>query len=313
MASVDVRGIERAAPAKIWPPLVTLWIVWGSTYLAIAIVGETMPAYLAMGFRLLIAAVALGLGLVIFGRGWSILRITRDELAFSALMGAILLGFIIGNLAYAERFVPSGIAALLVAVMPLFIVLFRFRAGERPSALTLGGVAIGMAGLAYMLLPGGTDVKPGSSELQVVFWSLTIIFGSFLWAFISWKSAGWTMPANALVATFYELLAGALCALGIGAATGERWDFALDAYPASAWNALLWLVIASVIGYGSYAWLIQNAPMSLVATYAYINPVVAVILGFLIIHEPITRDVVIGLVVVVGGVALVMTGERRRA
>lgn len=308
-----MRGIERAAPSRIWPPLITLWIVWGSTYFAIAVVGETMPPYLAMGLRFIVAALALGAGLVLFGGGPSVLKITRTELAYAALMGTILLGVIIGNLTYAERYVPSGIAALLVAVMPLFIVLFRVRAGERPSRLTLAGVAIGMAGLVFMLLPGGTDVKEGSSDLMVVFWSMTIIAGSFLWAFVSWRSAGWTMPRNALVATCYELFAGGFCAIGIGAVIGERWTFSVDAYPAAAWQGLLWLVIASVIGYGSYSWLIQNAPMSLVATYAYINPVVAVLLGFALIDEPITRDVVIGLVVVVGGVALVMSGERRRS
>jgi drug/metabolite transporter (DMT)-like permease len=305
--------VKRAAPSKIWPPLITLWIVWGSTYMAIAVVGQEMPPYLSMGLRLLIAGIALGAGLVLFGGGFSVLRVSRDELAYAALMGSILLGFIIGNLAYAERYVPSGIAALLVAVMPLFIVLFRFRAGEHPSRLTLAGVAIGMAGLAYMLLPGGTDVKFGSSDLLVVFWSFTIIVGSFLWAFVSWKSAGWPMPRNALVATFYELLAGALFAIGVGALIGERWDFSVDAYSAGMWQALIWLIIASVVGYGSFSWLIQNAPMSLVATYAYINPLVAVLLGFLIIDEPITRDVVTGLIVVVGGVALVMSGERRRS
>lgn len=313
MVSIDARGVERAAPSKIWPPLITLWIVWGSTYMAIAVVADDMPPYLAMGVRLLVAGIALGIGLVIFGGGVSVLKVSRTELAFASLMGTILLGLIIGNLAYAERYVPSGIAALLVAVMPLFIVLFRFRAGEHPSRLTLLGVAIGMAGLAYMLLPGGTDVKSGSSELLVVFWSATIIFGSFLWAFISWKSARWTMPRNALVATFYELLAGAMFALGVGAVIGERWDFTEGAYSTGAWQGLLWLVIASVVGYGSYSWLIQNAPMSLVATYAYINPVVAVILGYLLLDEPLTRDVVIGLIVVVGGVALVMSGERRRS
>lgn len=312
MTSTDARGIVRAPSSRIWPPLVTLWIVWGSTYLAIAVVGETMPVYLAMGLRLLMAGIAMALGLVVFGRGFAILRVTRAQLAWSSLMGTILLGLIIGNLALAERYVPSGIAALLVAVMPLFIVLFRFRAGEKPSRLTLVGVAIGMAGLAYLLLPGGTEAKAGATDLEVVFWSFTIIVGSFLWAFVSWKSARWDMPRNALVATTYELFAGAACAMGVGALIGERWDLTPGAYPMAAWEGVIWLTIASVIGYGSYSWLIQNAPMSLVATYAYINPVVAVILGVTIIGEQLTRDVVIGLVVVVGGVVLVMRGERAK-
>lgn len=306
---VDVRGITIAPRARIWPPLITLWIIWGSTYLGIAVVAKSMPAFLSMGLRFIAAAAVLGLTLAIV-KGPSVLRVSLPGLAYSALMGSILLGLIIGNLTLAERHVPSGIAALIVAVNPLWIVLFRFRAGERPPRLTLIGVAVGMTGLLLMLLPGGTKPVSGSTDVEVVLWSLTIIAGAFVWAAVSWRSARWPMPSNALVATFYELLAGGLCALGVGAVIGERFDFAAG-YPTDAWIGWAWLVVASVIGYGSYSWLIANAPMSLVATYAYVNPMVAVILGSVVIGEAITRDVVLGLTIVLGGVVLVIGGERK--
>lgn len=308
-ADVDVRGVTRAEPARLWPPLITLWIIWGSTYLGIAVVAQSMPAFLSMGLRFLAAAAVLGLAMLAI-KGPGSLRITVPGLAYSALMGTILLGVIIGNLTLAERHVPSGIAALIVAVNPLWIVLFRFRAGERPPPLTIAGVAIGMTGLVLMLLPGGTAPVSASTDLEVVLWSLTIVVGAFVWAAVSWRSSSWPMPRSALTATFYELLAGGLCALAIGAVLGERLDLATG-YPAQAWAGWAWLVVASVVGYGSYSWLIQNAPMSLVATYAYVNPVVAVILGSVLIGEPITRDVVLGLTVVLAGVVLVIGGERR--
>lgn len=307
--AVDVRGVTLAPSARIWPPLVTLWIVWGSTYLAIAVVGRTMPAYLSMGIRFLAAAALLGIPLVAV-KGIRVLRVSLPQLAYSALMGTLLLGLIMGNVTMAERHVPSGVAALLVAVIPLWIVLFRLRAGERPPRLTLLGVAVGMTGLALMLLPGGTAPVTGSSDAEVLVWSIAMIGGAFLWAAVSWRSARWPMPGNSLVATFYELLAGGLCALGIGAVLGERFDFAMG-YPLEAWMSWGWLVVASVVGYGSFGWLIANAPMSLVATYAYVNPVVAVILGSIVIGEAITRDVVLGLTIVLGGVVLVIGGERR--
>lgn len=307
--NVDVRGVTRAEPARLWPPLITLWIIWGSTYLGIAVVAQSMPAFMSMGTRFIVAAVVLGIGILAV-RGPKALRVDLPGLAYSALMGTILLGIIIGNLTLAERHVPSGIAALIVAVNPLWIVLFRFRAGERPAPLTLVGVAIGMTGLVLMLLPGGTTPVTGSTDLEVVLWSLTIVVGAFVWAAVSWRSARWPMPRSAMTATFYELLAGGLCALAIGAVLGERIDLATG-YPADAWAGWGWLVFASVVGYGSYSWLIQNAPMSLVATYAYVNPVVAVILGSALLDEPITRDVVLGLTVVLAGVVLVIRGERR--
>jgi len=284
-----------------------LWIIWGSTYLGIALLVQTLPALLGNGIRFLIAALFLGGGLAVF-KGPRVLAVSRAQFRGAAIMGVALLGVGIGTVSMAERYVPSGIVALLVSVIPMWIILFRVRAGDRPSRLTISGVALGMGGLVAMLLPGGTTAI-GGDDSDVFRWSLAIMVSSFIWAYFSWRSTRFELPTNPLTTSFYEMLVAGVALSIIGLLFGQRMDIAQAS--TSSWIGLGYLVIASLIAYTSYVWLLGNAPMSLVATYAYINPVVAVFLGWLIVGEAITRDVLIGLTIVVGGVVLVVTGERR--
>ena len=299
--------VSAGTPLQIWVPLVVLWLVWGSTYLAIAVTTQTMPPLLSAALRFLAAALILGVGLTMF-KGIGVLRVSIKEVAFAGLMGVMLLGVGLGTVSLAEQHIPSGIAALLVSVNALWVVLLRMRAGQRPSRLTLAGVAVGIVGLAFMLLPGGTAVVSGTDG-EVVLWSAAVLVSAFSWAFFSFKSTGYPLPRNVLVMTFYELAIAALALLGVGAVAGERLDFSVVTQ--SSWIALSWLVLASLIGYSAYGWLLNKAPRSLTSTYAYVNPVVAVLLGWLILSEPLTRDVIVGLTVVLGGVILVINGERR--
>lgn len=299
--------MSAGTPLQIWVPLVALWLVWGSTYLAIAVASQTMPPLLSAAVRFLAAAAILGIVLALV-KGFNVFRVTRSEFAYSGLMGVMLLSVGIGIVSLAEQRIPSGVAALLVSVNALWVVLLRLRAGQRLSRLTMAGVAVGLIGLAVMLLPGGTAVVAGT-DLEVVLWSAAVLVGAFSWAFFSFRSTGYTLPQNALVMTFYELIFASMALFGVGAAIGERLDFTVVTQ--SSWVALAWLILASLIGYSAYGWLLNKAPLSLVSTYAYVNPVVAVLLGTLILSEPLTRDVVIGLTVVLGGVILVINGERR--
>jgi drug/metabolite transporter (DMT)-like permease len=308
MTGSDVRGVTRAPSAQIWGPLVALWLIWGSTYLGIAIMGRSLPPLMGNGLRF--AAAGLVMALIIgLAKGWRSLAVTHAQLRAMATMGVMLLAVGIGTVALAERYVPSGIVALLVAVMPLWIIVFRVRAGERPAALTIGGVALGMAGLAFMVMPGGTTPVAGT-DMDVVVWSLAVLASSFCWALFSWRSSRYDLPDSPLVVTMYEMLIAAAALLLVGSITGERLH--PDVVSGQAWLACAYLAVASLAGYSAYMWLLGNAPMSLTSTYAYVNPVVAVFLGWLLIGEAISRDVVVGLTVVVGGVALVVTGERRR-
>ena len=303
----DVRGVQSASTAAIAPRLLSVWVIWGSTYLGLAVLVQTLPPLLGNGVRFLIAASILGLGLLVF-RGPRVLSITARQFKGAATMGVALLGVGIGTVSMAERFVPSGIAALLVSVMPLWIIIFRLRSGDRPSKLTLAGVAVGLTGLVAMLLPGGTEPIDGGDG-DVVRWSLAIMVSSFIWAYFSWRSSGFELPTNPLTTTFYEMTVAGVFLTIVGFIFGQRID--LSTASTASWVALGYLVIASLVAYTAYVWLLGNAPMSLVATYAYINPVVAVFLGWLVVGEPITLDVLIGVTIVVGGVVLVVTGERR--
>lgn len=305
---MDARGVVRAPTSQIMLRLIPLWFLWGATYLGIALLLESMPILMGNGSRFLVAGVILGLGLIVL-RGPRVLAITRQQLRSVITMGVMILSVGIGLLSLAERYVPTGIAALLVSITPLLIVIFRLRAGDRPARLTLIGVAVGLAGLALMLLPGGT-VPVSGTDADVVIWSAVIVLGSLSWAFFSWRSTSYDLPKDPLATTVYELLTAGVVLTVVGFLLGERWDFA--SITTASWIGWGYLVIASLIAYAAYVWLLDNAPISLTSTYAYVNPVVAVILGSLIIAEPLSRDVVIGLTIVVGGVVLVVTGERRR-
>ncbi len=308
MTSPDVRGVVRAPMPAILLRLMPLWVLWGATYLGIALMIESMPALMGTGGRFLAAGGLLAVGLMIV-KGPRVMAITLPQLRSILVMGVMILGVGIGTVSLAESYVPSGIAALLISITPLIIVLFRIRAGERPSRLTLAGVLVGLFGLALMLLPGGT-VPVSGTDLDVVLWSAAIVCGSLSWAFFSWRSSSYDLPGNLLTATTYELIVAGLFLSIVGAVIGERWDF--GAITTQSWVGWGYLVLASLIAYAAYVWLLSNAPISLTSTYAYVNPVIAVILGALVIAEPLSRDVVIGLTIVVGGVVLVVTGERRR-
>lgn len=268
---------------------------------------ETMTPLVSCGIRFFLAAVALG-GFLAIKNGPSSLRITKRQLRDSSIVGIALLGVGIGTVALAERFVPSGVVALLIAVTPLWIVLFRAANRDRPSMLTLIGVIIGFIGVGYMVLPGGTEPVNGTNT-DVLLWSLLILLGSLSWAYFSWRARRMDLPKSVFVTSFYEMLAAAVFTTVLGFVTGERPNFAQAS--TASWLALAFLVFASIVGYSAYGWLLQNVRMSLVATYAYVNPVVAVLLAWLIIGEQITTDIIFGSIFIVGGVILVVSGERR--
>ena len=304
----DVRGVTEAPLSRIAAPLITLWIVWGSTYMGTSLVVQSMPPLMGAGSRFLAGTVLLAL-IVVAIRGPKVFNITFPELRGAIFMGIFILAIGIGVLSLAQRYVPSSIAALIFSIIPLWIIIFRIRARDRPSRLTLIGVGIGLLGLILLLLPGGTEPVGNADTIQVAVWSLGIAVTSFLWAFFSWRSTSYAQPKDSLVTTVIELLTAGIVLTILGAVIGERWDFA--AVTNASWFGWAFLVIASTLGYSTYVWLIGNAPMSLVSTHAYVNPVIAVILGFTILNERITTDVVLGLTIVVGGVILVVSGERR--
>jgi len=299
----------RSGPL-LWFNLIIVWIVWGSTYIGILFATETIPPFVAMGSRFLVAFVIMALITGIF-RGWSALRVTRRQFASASFMGVALLGVGLGTVGLAQDYVPTGVMALIIASAPLTIVIWRVITGDRPARLTLVGVAVGLLGIGWMLLPGGTRPVSGTDG-DVVFWSLLILIASIVWATTSFFSARLPKPADSFALTTYELLSGGIALTVVGLIIGERID--LSAISGRSWAGWIFLVTAgSVLAFTSFTWLINNAPISLASTYAYVNPAVAVLLGLLLYSEVLTSDVVIGLTVVLGGVILVVSGESRRS
>ncbi|MFV0127495.1 EamA family transporter [Streptomyces sp. HMX112] len=295
---------RRTGGAALWGALAIVYVVWGSTYLGIRVVVETMPPFLSAGARFVTAGLVLA-ALLAWRNGIAVLRVTRAQLASAAVVGLLLLVGGNGLVVLAETTVPSGLAALLIAVVPAWVVLLRTAFGERPGLGAWTGVLLGLAGLAVLTLPGlSGDVRIGGV--------LTVIVATVMWSVGSFASSRIPMPANAFTASAYEMLAGGLGCLLLGLARGEQRGLDVSAFSARSWTALAYLVVfGSLLAFTAYAWLIQTAPLSLVATYAYVNPVVAVALGALILGEPLTWPIALGGAIVVAGVCLIVSTGRR--
>lgn len=290
----------------LWTNLLIVWIVWGSTYMGIRFASETIPPFIMSGSRFLTAFLIMVVLTAIL-RGPQALRVTPCEFATSCFLGVALLGVGLGTVGLAQDYVPTGIMALIIASTPLTIVIWRRVTGDRPPLLTLIGVFVGLAGIGWMLLPGGTRPVSGTDG-DVVFWSVMVLISSTIWATASFFSSRLPTPSDSFALTTYELLSGGTVLLVIGLVLGERVSF--TEISVRSWGGWLFLVVAgSVIAFSSFTWLINKAPISLASTYAYVNPAVAVMLGLLLYSEAITSDVVVGLTIVLGGVVLVVSGE----
>ncbi|MFD2766329.1 EamA family transporter [Micromonospora eburnea] len=300
-----------ARPALIWTALALVYVLWGSTYLGIRVAVESLPPFTSAVARFAAAAVVLAVVLR-FRRGPGALRVDLRQLGSAALVGLLLLAGGNGLVVLAEsgpagKAVPSGIAALLVATVPLLVVLLRTLGGDRPRLWTFAGVTLGFVGLVLLVLPAD---GPGTVPLAG---ALTVVAGAVSWSVGSFLSGRIRMPDDPFVATVYEMAAGALALAVVAAVRGEFADFSPADVTARSWAALAYLMVAgSLVAFTAYVWLLHHAPISLVATYAYVNPAVAVALGALLAAEPVTHQVLLGGAVIVAGVAVVVSTERPR-
>lgn len=293
---------------QVWTGLWLVYVLWGSTYLGIAYVVDTVPPLVGMGLRFCAASLVL-VTWVLVRRGPSALRVTRRQLRSAGLVGVLLLMGGNGGVALAEsQQLPSGLAALLVAVIPLWVVLLRWLARDRPSGRTVAGVGLGFLGLTVLLLPGS---RPEGVALLAV---ITVVAGAFLWSLGSFYATTADLPGDGLTTTAVEMAVGGLGLLAVGLLRGER--LVVSQVSTSSWLALLYLVVfGSLIAFTAYSWLLSVAPVSQVSTYAYVNPVVAVALGALLRDEDVTGTTVLGGAVTVLAVAVVVReeGRQRRA
>jgi drug/metabolite transporter (DMT)-like permease len=298
-------------PAARWKLLTALWtvyLVWGSTYVAIKLSVRTLPAFLSAGSRFLLAGFLLAVILTVTGRS---IRVTRRELAASALLGLSLLALGVGMVTLAETRIDSSIAAMIAGSVPLQVILLRTLAREGVALATRLSVLVGLAGLALVVIPGGGGAA-GAVGLSValaasISWSLGSFFGHRL-----------PLPRDGFVATTWEMLSAGVLLLVLGVVTGEPWSMDASGFTVQSIAAWLYLaVFGSLIGFTAYAWLLRNAPISKVVTHQYVNPLVAILLGALLLGEQLTLTVGLGAALIVGSVFVAVRSEnvaaRRRS
>ena len=304
-AGRKVSSTRRPTTAALVAAFAAIYLIWGSTYLAIRYAIETLPPLLMMGMRHVCAGAAL--------YAWTRLRGTPApklrEWLHPALIGALLFLGGHGSLAWAEQHVPSGIAALLVATLPMWIVvLARIKGTEgKFGGRALSGLVLGFLGVAVLF---GPDVLRHSGEVNLL-GAVAVLFGTFIWAAGTIYMRSVKMPDSPVISSAMQMLAGGMALMIAATLTRETAGFHLSAVSGRSWLALAYLaVFGSIIAFTAYSWLHTVATPSRVATYAYVNPVVAVLLGWLLAAEPMGVYTVIAMVVILIGVALVNSGQR---
>ncbi len=290
--------------AKIWIALWVVYIVWGSTYLGIELAGETMPGVFAAGVRFTTAGLLM-LGFVAWRHGLPRLRLRRAELASAAVVGLLLPG---ANsvLFITEQKVPIGLTSLIIASIPLWVLLLQLAAREKPDLVSTIGLVVGFVGIVLL-------VHPGSDTGPLGYLLLTVL-AAFMWALGSFLSPRMRVPRDALVATGYEMLAGGVALTVIGSIAYSPSELDPSSWSGRSVFGLVYLIVfGSLLGYSAYVWLLANAPIGKVSTYAYVNPVVAIALGVIVLDESVTVRIVAGALLILISVAIVLRREATAA
>lgn len=298
----------RAAPPSrllLVAAFAAIYIIWGSTYLAIRVAIDTIPPFLMAGARFLIA------GALLYGwaRARGAQRPTGSTWRSATVLGALFLLLGNGGVVWAEQRVPSGIAAVLVALLPIWTAIIEWirPPGKRPGAWVTAGLVTGFAGVALLLAPG-----VGSGAQVDLVGGAALIFASLSWAYAGIISKELPLPASAAQSSGMQMLAGGLLLTVAGLVTGEFARAELSAVSLRSAGAFVYLIVfGSLIGFSAFAWLLRVTTPGRVATYAYVNPIVAVFLGWLILGEPLATRDLIAAAIIVGGVVLITTARLR--
>jgi drug/metabolite transporter (DMT)-like permease len=304
--SVSKKKNNPPSSVAIWAAMITVYIIWGSTYLAIRFAIETIPPFLMAGVRFLIAGTILYLIRRARGDG----RPSRGEWRSASIIGILLLVGGNGGVVWAEQKVASGVTALLVGVAPLWMVLIDalHPGGRRPSRWAILGLVLGFVGIS--LLVGPSQVIGQGDNVDFV-GAVVLILSSLSWAVGSLYSRQAPLPSSPLLWTAMEMLAGGVGLFLLGFLTGELKQLDLTTLSSQSLTGMAYLIVfGSWVGLTSYTWLFRVAPTPLVATYAYVNPVVAVLLGHFLATEPLTPQIVIAATIVVGSVALTTISQQ---
>jgi len=288
----------------VWTALSAVYLIWGSTYLAIRFTVETTPPFLSAAARFLASGVVLYLLRRLAGDP----QPSGGEWRNAAAIGTLLLVGGNGAVVWAARYIPSSLAALLVATCPLWMLLFDFLRprGERPGPRALAGIVSGFCG-AVLLIGWSTNGTPEHGLIGAI----VVVLGSIFWAAGSIYGKTANLPPSPLLITAMEMLTGGAALLVIALISGEISNFALN--DMSSRSALAWtyLTVIGPIAFVSYAWLLRNAPIPLVSTYSYVNPLVAILLGYFLGNEILTLRVLTAAGLIIGSVVLVNVRRTR--
>jgi drug/metabolite transporter (DMT)-like permease len=291
---------------QIGAAFLAVYIIWGSTYFAIRVAIQTMPPLLMAGARFLVA------GALVFG--WLLLRgAERPKLVHwraALILGALLLFSGNGGVTWAEQYIPSGLAALIVAMVPIYVALLDWirPGGARPTALRIAGLALGFVGVALLIGPlatGGFSVA--------LFAACVPLLGSLCWAAGSLYARSAKLPANPLVGTGMEMLAGGVLLTAVGLLLGEGGQIHPERFSLESLLAFGFLVFfGSIVAFTSYIWLLGKVSAGRVSTYAYVNPVVAVFLGWEFYSEPVSARTLIAAAIILLAVMIITLSPNRQ-
>ncbi|HEX2194820.1 MAG TPA: EamA family transporter [Candidatus Limnocylindria bacterium] len=294
----------------------TVYIVWGSTYLAIAYVVETLPPFLAAGARFLLAGAILGAFLLAQDR-WRRSRGAETGLTAprwvewrtALIVGVLLLLGGNGMVMVAEQTIPSGIAAVIIATLPIWMALFEAAVTRRrPSMLAVGGLIVGMAGVAILVLP-----EEGIAALDPVGIGM-LVLANIAWAAGSVYARRAPTPASQLTGSSMQQLAGGASLVAAALLAGETGRLDLGSVSLASWLGLAYLVVfGSLLAFTAYVWLLNNVAITTVSTYAYVNPIVAVALGMLFRGEQLTPRSLLAAALIIGAVVAMVSGRPREA
>jgi drug/metabolite transporter (DMT)-like permease len=289
------------APARhVWAALLVIYFVWGSTYLAIKVAVDTLPPLLTAGTRFLAAGAILATILAVKRTS---LRVSPRELASSALAGLLLLSLGVGVVHVAETRIDSSVAAMIAGTVPLQVILMRLASGESVMRATRISTLAGLVGLGLVVAPG---LGTGSTALGLA----VMIAASVSWSIGSFLSRRLDLPRDPFVAAVYEMLAGGVFLTGVALALGEWRDLDSAALPPDSIAAWAYLAVAgSLVGFTAYAWLLRVAPISLVVTHQYVNPLVAIALGMLVLGERPSPWSIAGSILVIAAVYVAIRAE----
>lgn len=291
---------------RVTAALVTVYLVWGSTYLAIRFADETLPPLLMAGTRFLIA----GGGLYVWLRARGARRPSAAEWRAGLVVGALLLLLGNGGVVWSEVTLPSGIVALLIGTVPLWMAIFDWLrpGGARPHAGVFVGLLFGFAGIALLVSP--SDLAGGAHlNLAVV---AVVLVAAMCWAAGSLYSRSGRLPANPLMGTGVEMLAGGVLLVLAGSVTGEWSTLHLQAVSARSLLGLVYLIlVGSLVGFTAYIWLLRHTTAAVASTYAYVNPMVAVFLGWALAGETVTARTLLAAGVIIAGVVVITTFQAR--